>query len=576
MGILINLPFVFGRFNWDDFMFVSVVEENAQYNRLTGFWSLDLRNSIMYQTIWWPDPDAEGSFLRPIPSFVFHFLFSILGRNSAAALHILSILMHLFVAFTTFLLLGRLSKNHAVSLLAGFIYLFCVHHSFTVGWIATNSDLMAVLFMNLSLYSYIVYREQKRMKMLLISSLLMIPAFLCKETAVITPVAVMLYELVYGKDVSGTEPGRVKLFFSGWKHWGLSFLLLIVYLIVYRIGQFGFVSLMYYDPFKQPLVYVQNLAIGIPIMFLGLLSVLPISFPLFSPDLLFPFVVLGLFLLALFIIVLIPYRKDKTISFCFLLFVIAILPQLSTDASERQLYYPYAAGSYLISFIIFQLKFLKEKFSKDSPNRVKVLGAFFGWYFLIFSIVYSFPMSFVYAKMYVTSLEVPEKYVLQCKAIADEKKTDRLILLSTPGSYFFLYAADIFRYHNRKYNDMYILSSFNGKLWAQKLSDSSLVLKTDGKGWLTNMFVRLLRSNPLITSGKVYKTKQLTATVLKTTPDKSDVLEVRFNFDFRFSESDFIFLYFNGERMGEWDFNTMAPGQWYFITDNADVFKSIM
>ena len=56
IGIIVNLPYTVGRFSSDDFMFVSIIEENIPYNTLTGFWSL---GQIL--TEW----DTEGLTIKP-------------------------------------------------------------------------------------------------------------------------------------------------------------------------------------------------------------------------------------------------------------------------------------------------------------------------------------------------------------------------------------------------------------------------------------------------------------------------------------------------------------------------------
>ena len=196
-GIIINLPYTVGHFSSDDFMFVSILEENIPYNTTTGFWSLNFEDFPGFHSMWWVDANADGKFFRPLPSLVFAVTFEIFGRSSAIPLHIISIIMHSMVAFSVFLLFVRLSKKYAISLLAAFLFLISEDQTMTIGWIATNTDIFAVLFMNLSLLLYITFREESDYNKLLTSMFLLFFAFLCKETAIIAPVAIVIYEFIF-------------------------------------------------------------------------------------------------------------------------------------------------------------------------------------------------------------------------------------------------------------------------------------------------------------------------------------------------------------------------------------------
>ncbi|MBU2446344.1 MAG: glycosyltransferase family 39 protein [Bacteroidetes bacterium] len=580
ISLIIFYPYITNKFHADDFIFVSILEEKIPFNPLAGFWALDFKDIKTFDALWWADENVNGRFFRPIPSLVFTIVFSIFGRDAALPLHILSILLHALVSFTVFLLFLRLSKRYAVSLAAAFIYLICEDHSMTVGWIATSTDIMAVLFINLSLIFHVDYRESFIKKRFILSNVFLIIAFFCKETAVITPFAIMLYEFILSepkteqKNIFKRFYQRTISFFGIRKYWRGSFFLLIIYLAFYKLAGFGINNIMYFDPFKRTALYLSNLVIGIPTMFTGLLTVYPIGLNLFYKELIIITVVLGILLYVLLSFSLIKFWKEKVIHFCFLLFVLALLPQLSTDASERQLYFPLVPGSFLLSFLIFQIPPLKNKFLSDHPAGIKYFSSLFGYYLAFSSIILAMFLSFYYAQTYPKSFESVEDVVLDSKKYFENGNNDKIIYLNTTGPFATFYINDIIRYHLREYKDVHVLSSFNGKVWVKQITENSFALKTDSNGWLSNMFAKIVRVLPKIEVGKRYSNKLFAATIVQTTLDNEDALSVKF--DFKISLNEILFIYYNGNEFKEFKFESSKMDTWQFLGDTSDIMKSMM
>ncbi|HJY64945.1 MAG TPA: hypothetical protein VJ455_12370 [Ignavibacteria bacterium] len=594
IGTALYSPFINYDYTYDDFLFISLMEENIPVNPWLGFWAVDIQDTKIFESMWWADKDAEGTFFRPIPTIIVQTVYKLWGRNSALPLHLFSIILHCINAFLVFITLNKISNRQVISLAAGFIYLICVHHVINVGWIATNTDLLAVFFMLISIYCYVSLTPQpplhiergskkdsqtslntlkryKKFWLIFFSLLMQLLAFGCKETASITTAAIILYELIIVP-----ENDYVKTFFSRWKYWVWSTAITICFLVFYKLGGFGINSLLYYDPFLHPVLFVKNLLIGYPLMFLGLLSVAPFSFPVFVPELLLPFVISGTALTILFIIVLIPYRKDKMIIYCFFLFIISILPQLSADATERQLYFPFVLGSFIISFLIFQIPLLKKKFSPDTPAAAIVIGKPFSYYLLISSVVLSFILMLTYPSFYSSSAPRPQQYTLKVKELADNKHASKIFMLNIPGSINLLYMNDIYRYYAGRYADFNILYGGNGKLWLIKTGSNTISLKTDTKGWLTNMFAKLPRTNPLIEKNREYSKKDFTVQIVETTLDNEDILEAEFKFKSPLTSPDCIVIYFDGNDLKELNINEIKPGEWILIGDTSDVLKFLM
>jgi len=580
ISLIIFYPYITNKFHADDFIFVSILEEIISFNPLTGFWALDFQDIKTFESLWWADDGVNGRFFRPIPSLVFSAFFLIFGRDAALPLHMLSILLHALVSFTVFLLFLRLSKRYTISLVAAFIYLICEDHSMTIGWIATNTDIMAVLFINLALIFHVDYRETFIKKKFILSNVFLLIAFFCKETAVITPFAIMLYEFILSepstkqKIVFKRFYQRAVSFFGIRKYWRVSFFLLIIYVAFYKLAGFGINNIMYYDPFKRTALYLSNLVVGIPTMFTGLLTAYPIGLNLFYKEYVLVAVILGIIFYILLSVGLVKFWKEKVIHFCFLLFILALLPQLSTDASERQLYFPLVPGSFLLSFLIFQIPFLKKKFLKDHLSGIKYFNSIFGYYLAFTSIFLALYLSFYYAQTFPQSFKSIENVVINSKKFIANEKNDKIVYLNTTGQFSTFYINDIIRYHFKEYKDVHILSSFNGKIWVQQISENSFALKTNKSGWLSNMFAKIVRTLPKIEVGRKYANELFTATIVQTTLDHEDALWVKFDFN-QFLDN-ILFIYYDGSEFHELKFDGTKMEVWQFLGDTSDIMKSMM
>lgn len=588
VGFLLNIPYIFNGFNYDDFMFVSMLEEKIPYNHYTGFWSVEFKDFRAFNSLWWYEPGADGNFLRPVPTALLSVMYDMFGRNASYPLHILSILMHGAVGFTVFLLFFRMSKKYAVSLLAGFIYLVCEDNTYTISWIATNTDILAVLFINVSFINYISFREKKKAVNFILFVLTMVTGLLCKETAVVLPLGILLYEFILTPVEENEKISfgkRFSMLFANTKFWISSVVILIIYLIIYKTQGFGTNNLLYYDPFSQTGTYLKNLLPGFLLMFNGVLTPLPFTLAIFIPMLKYAFLFIGAVAIILFIIVLYPQRKDKMVQLCFIMLVLSLFPQLSVDATERQMYYPFLFAAYLISFLIFRLNFLGKRAEPETEALSKntLTEKITGWYFIVTAVILAFILSFIYPFTYVQSMSSPGKYIKQTIPFIQQSNAEKIFYLNTQGIFMTFYAPDITRYYLGYYKDLHILSSFNGRVWVKKNSDSSFSIKTDwmplksgAEGWLGNMFARLVRLTPKFEKGRVYDKQFVRAEIINITDDKKDVLEVKFDFKHSLYVKGVIFLYFDGERFNQWDFRTNKPDEWYFLGDTSDFMKGMM
>jgi hypothetical protein len=160
LALALDFWYLTGGFQADDILFLNMLlSDPLPFSRWRGAWSVPVDRFAGFTSLWWFETGVQGGFFRPIPSLIFEAGVRLFGH--AFPLHLFSIVLHAAVGFTTFLLFARLSGRPLVALLAGVIFVGCEDHSMTVGWIATMTDPLAVLLINVALLAHLDYRERK-------------------------------------------------------------------------------------------------------------------------------------------------------------------------------------------------------------------------------------------------------------------------------------------------------------------------------------------------------------------------------------------------------------------------------
>jgi len=549
-------PYLSAGFSGDDFIFVNMLEGAIPYDPLLGFWSVDVDDYQGFTSLWWAELGMGGALLRPLSSWTLTLLYRIFGRD-AVPYHATLVVVHGLAAFTAFLVLRRLSGRDAPALLAALLFLICEDHGMTVAWIATITDLLCTLFLNLAFLSHIIARGARKPWLFGLSLALFLAAITSKETAAVYPLIVAAYEFFFAGRLSH-EQGRVslltrlRLFFRGWWAWAIPLVVMAAYMVLYRSLIPPMHSLMYVDPFGQPGRYLVRMLANLPVMIVALLTQFLPSIAVLLPETL-PFVAAaGLVLIALLVWALLPYRDERAVWFSLLVFLLGLLPGLATDPGERLLYFPSAYGLFVVAWLIIQIPRLRRAVTPDAPPGVRILGPAWGWYLLVSALVLPLVLLFVYPSMWIPGLRLPEQTVLDSLPLIDAAEPEHVVYLNTDSSYNTFYLPDIYRYHRGRAIDMRLLSSFNGRLSARQESERALALRTGDPGWLNNMFARIVRVTPEFAAGDVYTTPLFTATLLEVTPDGEDVREVRFEFVLPLDDPSLLLLYYDGQDYRRW------------------------
>lgn len=556
LGLLAYAPYFGSGFAADDFVFINMIEGATPFNPWLGFWAVPVDQFRGFTQLWWVDTPPVGAFLRPVPSWTLTGLYGVFGRD-AMPFHITSAIVHTMVAFTALLLLRRLSGRDPPALLAAVLFLICEDHAMTVAWIATITDLLCALFLNLALLFHVLAREEKRPPLFAVSLGCFLIAFASKETAAVYPLIVGLYELFFAGRLAGwggaiSLPARIRLLFRSWWAWAVPLMVFIAYMAFYRSQLRPITTMTYIDPISQPGRYLVEAIPNLPVMFLALLSQFLPSIVLMVPATLQVAAGLGLVVALLLVWALLPSRGEPAIWFSLAVFTFALLPGLATEPGERLLYYPSVFGFFPVAWLMLQLPALRRRFLPEIPAGLRVLGPIWSWYLLCSALLLPVLLLFFAPSIWIPSMAWPERTVVSSLPLIDGDLHEHVIYLNTESSYNTFYLPDIYRYHRGDFVDLRLLSSFNGRVEARAEPPDTIVLRTPDAGWLSNLFARIIRVDPDFDVGDAYDTKTFTATIRRVTPNKRDVLEVEFVFEMRLDDPSVVLLAWTGDGYQRW------------------------
>jgi len=582
VSLAFNWAYLLGGFQADDILFLGMLRQDPlPFSWWKGFWSVwDIPG---FTSLWWKDPAAWGTFWRPVPTWIIAGSISLFDET-AFPLHLLSVLLHGAVAWTIMLLVAKLTGRHLVALLSGIFFVACEDHSMTIGWIATSTDILCVLFVNLALIAHARWLEKRSAASLAASLASLAVALGCKESASIAPVVIVLLSFFIprgnaGENLSFAAADLRRRFFSllrDWPSWAPAAAVLIVYLAAYKgLGLGGMNTLLYADPLSKPGLYVSHLVLNLPVMWLATLTPVMPSLGLFMPETLVPLAAAGLLVFVLWAASLAPLRRDPLILWAAASYILSLLPQMGTDASERGLYFPLVPASILLAASLTQIGFVAKRLSPQTapPPRPARL---FGWFILVSVLVPGIALSAIYPASFLPSLAKPERAALTALAPIEKRGPDHVLLLNTSGPFETFYTGGILEHHLGRPIDLRVLSSCNAVMTVTRIDDRSFVLRADRPGWLSNMFARIVRAEPRLIKGKTYAKGLFTATLLEMTPDGSDVLAVRFEMSVPLADPGLLFLSWDGPGYRPIDLAKLPAGKALRLADTSDVWASMM
>ncbi|HAD81449.1 MAG: hypothetical protein A2509_00260 [Candidatus Edwardsbacteria bacterium RIFOXYD12_FULL_50_11] len=220
LTVLVYLPALKAGFMYDDRFFVQENTKIRDWKYVGEYFTNSGRSiaSIFWDGIW-----------RPLRTITYLVDYQVWGLNPFG-FHLTSLLWHLANIILLYFLLGRLFKDKRLQLTAGLIFALHPVQTEAVTWISSRGDLMYVTFGLLMFIWHHRYRENKRIYLLGLSLLSLTLALLSKETAVVFPLLVMLYDWLF------ENRGKIRPFLAGWKTYLPYLALLAVYLITRRLA----------------------------------------------------------------------------------------------------------------------------------------------------------------------------------------------------------------------------------------------------------------------------------------------------------------------------------------------------
>lgn len=582
LSLILNWPYLKGGFYGDDLLFLNMLHQDPlPFSWWKGLWSVtDIPDII---NLWWMDTSViGGGFWRPVASFVYVGFIKVFGEK-AFPLHLLAVLLHGCVGFTLFLIVRRLTQKNLIAFLSGLFFLTCEDHSMVIGWIATMTDILCVFFINLSILCHMSWLKKRRLWALACSLIALVLALGCKESAAVAPLVLILMTFLMpeGRDEEGTVLSiqtirrRIPLFLRDWSSWLPPLLVLFIYLGLYNVLKLGGVnSLMYVDPFTQPGKYLAHLVSNLPVMWLAALSPIPPSLFWFFPATLILLAVAGLVLFALWIWALLPFIRRPLVAWALVVFLLALLPQMGSDASERGLYFPLAAAGILLAISFVQIGPLARRLMPQEPRK-PIFTRIFGWFVLAGVLVPGLALSAFYPFSFLPSFEKLEKDTLTAKPLVEEIKPEHVLVLNTSGPFSTFYLGGTLEYYLGHPVDLRVLSACNAVVSVEHAGAYSFVIRVDRKGWLSNVFAKIFRTNPILKKGKAYKNDLFSAMLLELTPDARDVLAVRFDVIRPLDDQSLLFLYWDGKRFRTMDLAGLEEGEEVILADTSDIWGSM-
>lgn len=570
LGLVAYAPYLWSGFSADDIIFINILDGAVPYNPWMGLWSVKADAYPGLAQLWWAELSPVTPFLRPLASWIFTLLFWMFGRN-ALPFHVVLVLLHALAAFTMFIVWRRLSHRDAPAALAAFMFLICEDHSMTVSWINTITDLLCGSLLTLAFLCHLVSRQRGTRGLFALSIALALAAFGSKETAVVYPAMVIAYEFLFA-DVQDhgqlLGASRIRLFWRHRQAWGIPLVVFLALFAAYRLLVPAWRSLVYWDPFSQPLRFLGALVGNPPVLFVGLATPILPSLAVFIPGA-FPFVAaLGVMLGALLVKALWPWRSARALWLSMALFVLTALPGSATEPGERLLYVPSLYGFFALAWLVLQLPRLRLHFMPDTIAGESMLARVWGRWLAGAAIVLPVILLFVFPWMWISSMKLPFETVRASLPLI-EPQHEHVVYLNTNSSYNTFYLPDIYRYYRGRYVDLRVLSSFNGRMQARQESSRSLLLRTQDVGWLSKMFARLVRVKEELTPGEVRKTPLFTATLVELTPRRLDVREARFDFAIPLDDPSMVLLYFDGRSFRRWT----PSAEWSVLNATIDRYS---
>ncbi len=315
------------------------------------------------------------NFYRPMQTLFYTLIYSFFKLNPFGYLF-LNVLLHLSNAILIFLLLKKISKNDYLAALVSFFWVIHPVHTEAITYMSGTADPLSVFFALISFLLYFLFKKNKNWIILSFSILTFILALLSKETMIIFPGLIILYELLFSDKQQKILNCRFVI----------PFLIISMVYFILRLTVLNFINTL--NIYEDSNVYTDHLSIRI-ITFLSSLIMYysfifwPVNlhmerdFPIFTNPLSWQPLV-SIIIILIFIIVIIRELKQKAtplLSFGLGWFFIGFVPMsglipVNSFLLEHWLYFT-SIGLFLC--LAVGLRYLWKRISKIKPIIISIL-----------------------------------------------------------------------------------------------------------------------------------------------------------------------------------------------------------
>ena len=159
-------------------------------------WPAILRNtSFSWQALPTWFTELRAGWYRPIHDLFIYSCWQLFKLNPIGY-RLISIFIYALVSASVGLLMDIISKDRRISIVSVVIFSIFSTHAEAVLWFAGTNELLAGLFVLLSVISYILYREIKQSALIIVSGICAFLAFASKETSLTFPFLLLFYDLL--------------------------------------------------------------------------------------------------------------------------------------------------------------------------------------------------------------------------------------------------------------------------------------------------------------------------------------------------------------------------------------------
>ena len=291
---------------------------------------------------WWSEDNIKLHFFRPLASLT-HYIEYQLYPDNPRLMHLVDVLWYLFGIAAIYLLYRGLKLPRSLALLALLIFILTINMFHVVTWIASRSMLMVIAIGAFCLYSYHRSLQEKWWYAIALISLVL--CLLSAEASL----AICAYLAAYFFTLD-SRPWLQRI-----QHILPFALIALFWLIAYQFAGFGAKGGDFYvDPGADLGYFLQHALSRLPASFFELASGTALLSGQIRPDIrTLHLALVGVASLFAIIYLLMPtIKQNKTLQFCLLGSVLALIPGLTIVLSPRVMVLPSIGFSVVLAYLL--------------------------------------------------------------------------------------------------------------------------------------------------------------------------------------------------------------------------------